>query len=201
MVVTVGLAVFAGTACSSEAAFYEVSQPFFQPNGGLEVHRVTYLAWVGSVQPGAEITYISSPNCVLQRDGLPVEPGSRKNQNVASLLSVKLTVEDRSDSRTWMRIQTQPVPSSPSRQLPSFCIDTLRIDVDLSLTVKALAEERKRPSDLGDMVTIGRLSDALVSCIRENASRSKPPIRFVRIRFHGAADAGMHSGVYRVASR
>jgi len=192
------LAMLPRAAFATEQVFYEVSQPFFQPNGGLEIHRVTYLAWVGSPQPGAEIRYLSSPNCTLRHDGHPVEPDSVwKDQNVASRLGVRLAVEDRSDSRTWRQFSARPETQDRGSK-GSFGVDILGVDVDLSRTVKALAEERGR-SDFGDMVTIGRLADVLIACIRENASRSQPRIRFVRIRFQGASEAAKHDGVYQVA--
>lgn len=201
VVVTVaGLAALAPAAGASELAFFEVSQPFFQPNGGLEVHRVTYAAWVGSLGPGREIRYLPLANCTVQPGRRPPMLDSASlDQNVASRLGVRVTVEDRSDGRTWTKVGTRPDPNHPSRRVPAIGVDTLAVDVDLSRAAEVLAAERGK-TDLGSMVTVAKLAQVLVACIRENASRSKPPIGFVRIQFSGAPEARAQDGVHRVSS-
>jgi hypothetical protein len=185
---------------ASELVFLDVSQPFFQPNGGLEIHRVTYAAFMGPPVPGVEIRYLGAANCTMQSGGWPPFADSTSfDQNVASYLRAKVTVEHRSDPGTWMQIGVRRNAKNPTMNGPIIGVDTLTVEVDLSESVTILARERDSgASDLGGMVSIGQLAEVLVTCIRDNASRSNPPIGRVRIRFLGAREASRHNGVYRV---
>lgn len=193
------LLLLAQVSRTSELGFVEVDQPFFQPEGGLTVHRVTFAAFAGgSPSPGSEIWYVATANCVVQSGGhLVSEDPESRDQNVASRLGVKVTVEDRSDSRTWKKIGVHRSGSTPARGIPIIGVDTMRVDVDLSRAAQVLDEQRGK-TDLGNTVTVVELARVLVTCIRQNGARSNPPIRFVRIRFTGAPEARPHSGVYRV---
>jgi len=198
MIIVLGVVALTPCSWATQVSFIEVSQPFFAPDGGpiLQMHRVTYAAFIGSSRPGMEIQYLVRPNCIVQEDG--TADSASQDRNVASMLGVRVTIEDRSGSAHWKKFGTRPDPGHPGRRIAAFGVDTLTVDVDLARSAQLLAEQRGK-TDLGSMVSIETLAKLLAACIRDNASRSDPLIRHVRIRFTGAVEAQHISGVYQVA--
>ena len=89
----VSLATCIGVSAATELLFLDVSQPFYQPNGGLEIHRVTYAAFFGSPFPGQEIRHLATPNCTVQAGGqYTFLDSTSRDQNVASRLGVQVAV-------------------------------------------------------------------------------------------------------------
>ena len=171
-------ALMLALAVRAEAAFdcyVQVAQPHDQPEAGsIGMMYVTYELMLGSASPGVEIEHTCSPGPVA------VDTGSGysgvQNRNGANQKGFKIVVEDFKDIRRW------------SGSEGNHYIETMTVLLDVRSAAdsleRTLASHSKGSAYLFQQDFDGTVA-CTVDCILDNATRSSPPIRRLRLEITG----------------
>lgn len=183
---------------SGHTYFCQVAQPMVaRDDRRVEIHDVTYALKLFVPVPGVEIQYTTYPGPVpIQSDYKSDTVGMSNvaNLNAANLLGIGIRIESRPRG-TWNAMPDSAVVSKAAeRPRQRFYVDELRVDVDLG----GVNRQRLRAGDpratREELARFDALIDATIECILENARRSTPPIRKIKInvvgweRYHHWAD-------------
>lgn len=183
--------------------FCHVSQPMVsRDERRVEIHDVTYVLKLLNPVPGIEIQLTSQPGPVILRaeqDADTVATSEIVNLNVANLMGLRIEVEKRPPG-TW---NADPDTSAESRgggrTRPRFYISELGIDLDVSALARQRRHAGEGPAGREELAQFDALVAATVECILENARRSRPPIRSLRLEVAGWDRYRHLSKVYPVA--
>jgi hypothetical protein len=179
---------------ATELCFVEVSQVFFEPNGGFQIRAVTYTAMLGSLQPGIEIRFMDRRN-VVPGDW----HGTDLNQNVMSLLGVTIEAQDRSDNRTWRGINWDAAAKGEPAPPDHAVIDTMQVKVHFENAVDAFKPgAHARGVFLMDVMDAEAFARNIVECAIVNARRARPRILNLAIEFRGLPELRKLNRIYPV---
>jgi len=182
------LVLVAAPACGSFDRYVRVAQPHDQPEAGeIGLMYVTYELMLGSAVPGIEIRYTCAPGPVAVDNG----SGYRgvENRNGANRLGFRIAVEDLTDPSLW---KGQPAAAY---------IDTMTVTLDVRAAARRLAAKRAGSSAPSAQLAEDEFDRTLrcaVDCILDNATRSAPPIRHLRLEIRGPQRFRSLSRVYAV---
>jgi hypothetical protein len=175
------LIVAATPALATEEVYLEVAQPMCEGNGGCHVLRVTYVTNRGSAFPGDEIAWTCAANAVVVDRGFTPSPGTPKqveNRNAAyeAGFTIRVTAPDQ---ERWTFVADAAGPVTRNQDGTGargyWYADTTDVVLDVSKGARA---------SVGD--SMDDLVKTTVRCILDNASRSVPPIRYVRLVITGS---------------
>lgn len=179
---TLAVLIAAATpALATEEVYLEVAQPMCEGNGGCHVLRVTYVTNRGSAAPGDAIAWTCAANALVVDRGLTPSAGAPtqvENRNSAHLAGFTIRVTAPDQGR-WTFVAD---PNGPATRNPDgtgarghWYADTTEVVLDVSRNAKTYSADY-----LDDLLR------TTVQCILDNASRSLPPIRFVRLAVTGS---------------
>lgn len=172
-------------------AVVRIAQPHDETDGGgvdgITLMYITYELMLGSSVPGIEIRYTCAPGPVAVDHGNGYS--GVKNRNAANLLGFEVSTADWSDPRTW-----KGTPRSAF-------VDTMEVTLDLREAERRFAA--RHAEDDAELVRMYREGfdttlKCTVECILDNAGRSRPPIRHVKLRVLGPKQYRAYSRVYPV---
>ncbi len=178
-------------ASAAHECVVRIAQPHDETDGGgvdgITLMYITYELMLGSSVPGIEIRYTCAPGPVAVDHGNGYS--GVKNRNAANLLGFEVSTADWSDSRTW---------KGPPR---TAFVDTMEVTLDVREAERRFAA--RHAEDIAELVGryregFDRTVELTVECILDNAARSRPPIRYVKLHVLGPKRYRTHSSVYPV---
>jgi hypothetical protein len=120
------------------------------------------------------------------------------NLNAASLMGIAIHVEKRPQG-TWSSApDTSAAARATGKPRQLFFVDELGVDLDLTGLLKRRGTSSEPSVNREDLKRFDALVEATVDCILENARRSTPVIRKVRLRVVGWERYGHWSDTYVV---
>lgn len=169
--------------------FCQVAQPMIaQTERRVEIHPVTYAIRLAHPMPGIEIRYTAFPGPVsFEKSYDPDSIGESQvvNFNAASLLGLQIKVEKR-PAGTWNAVpDTSAAARSGVKPLTNYYLDELKVSLDVSSLVKRRQHASEGRANREELAQFDALVEATVQCIIENARRSLPPIKKVRLQVTG----------------
>ena len=198
-----------GAARADEEAghtyFCRVAQPMVaRDDRRVEVHTVTYALKLKQFAPGVEIRYTCEPGPVVVQehyDADSVGASEITNLNAANLMGITVRIEKR-PRNTWSALPDSLPPARPGgKPRPRYYLEELRVELD----VGGLKSHRSAVSNSGEareeLARFDALVDATVDCVLENARRSQPPLRKIRLDVVGWDRYQARSKVYEVKER
>ena len=182
--------------------FCEVAQPMVATEDRrVEIHRATYAMRLKSPSPGIEVQFTCLPgpvsvNPTITGDSLGSD--AIANFNAAHLLGLKLRVEQRPQGTWNAEPDTSAAAKAGGTPRSRFYVDQLRATLDVS----GLQRQRQHAGDARagrlELAQFDALVAATVECILDNAGRSRPPIRKVRLDVVGWDRFKRYGQVYPV---
>ena len=192
--------VFAGFAIPRPAIaqhhyLCQVAQPMVSRDEHcVRVEYVTYSLSIAAPTPGLEVRFTCYPGPGVSHQDLSrdtIDFSEIANLNAANLGGLTVNVEKRRRG-SW---NASPDPSGDDG---GFYLDKLNAVLDVS----ALQSRTRPPSDTvyshRDLPRYDALVAATVECMIDNASRSMPPIRNLKIDVVGSDRYRKYSKLYRV---
>ncbi len=202
-----------------------VTQPMAEPDGGHYVLRsVTFRVMRGPAQPGHEILLGFQPGFVHQEH---VDTVWSENRNEAHAAGVVVSIGSQANMENWDSVIDSSQVRHDGSFLVHYFVDTLDVTMDLRRVVedaeslivrrtrmwerradevRAGGEPERVPyfEELAKRETpevhrgVDALVEASVECVFDNASRSHPPIRHLRLQLLAPWDFKRFTGVHPV---
>jgi hypothetical protein len=167
--------------------FCEIAVPMVaRDDRRIEIHQTTYALKLQNPIPGVEVRYTCHPTPVVVSADIrqdSVRAGDVANLNVANMMGLKVQVESRPPG-TWNALPDTTARGG-TRPLSHFYVEELRADLD----VTALQKQRQHAADprasREELARFDALVAATVECMLDNARRSHPPIRKLKVNVVG----------------
>ncbi len=212
-------------AFATGEALLEIAMPMYQNDeGAYHVRRHTVRCMLGSAVPGIEVEFSSHPAYVASEGETAREKTGQRNVAWESGINVTIV---RVPMERWKRLPRATRADSLAGR--ALYVDTLAVEVDVvnpaakvredTTAIRAQwaaraaeargrgdSEEAGRLARLGDDSVALRLRDyrAQLECLRDavldNAARSVPAVRRVRLRFRGDGSLAPLGGVLAPAA-
>lgn len=166
-----------------------VAQPMVaRDDRRIEIHPVTYALKLVSPVPGLEIEFTCRPGPVAVSALQPTDTlGASEiaNLNAASLMGIVIRVEKRPRG-TWSAVpDTSAAARAGGKPRQSFFVEELGVDLDLTALARRRAHSTEPRENREELARFDALVEATVECILENARRSTPVLRRVRLNVIG----------------
>ena len=222
------LSVSVRPAAASFAYIMTVAQPLENGDAGqYEVHYVTNLLSRGSPDPGVEVRYKCSQDCVQGEGAQPTA-----DLNAAHLAGITIEAEDLDNQEQWKsEVDTSDSEAAARGGVPPrrYYIDTLEVKLDLTRAAQRAARESDSAAQdwwgriakygasgvtaaasrteefMGTAVAfplkhLERLVEEIVDCILDNAAMSRPAVRHLHLRNTGPKRFSRFAKAYSVPS-
>jgi hypothetical protein len=169
--------------------FCHVAQPMVaRDDRRIEIHPVTYALKLFTPKPGLEIEFTCRPGPVAvfrNQPGDSLGAYEVANLNAASLMGIAIRVEKRPQG-TWSSApDTSAAARAAGKPHQLFFVDELGVDLDLAALVRRRGTSMEPGANREDLKRFDALVEATVDCILENARRSTPVIRRIRLKVIG----------------
>jgi hypothetical protein len=188
-------------AATTQTYFCDVAQPVVvRDQRRVEVHHVTFALQVASALPGVELQFTCWPSPFVVQTEFAPDSADRSqfvNLNAANLLGLSVRVERRPRG-TWSA-DFDTSGGATARQ-SRFYVDELRADLDVSALARRQSREANAKGRHEELAQFDALVEATVTCMIENASRSHPTIRKLRLNVVGWDRYRRYTNVYPVAA-
>jgi hypothetical protein len=190
---------------SGHTYFCRVDQPMVaRDDRRVEVHTVTYALKLQQFAPGLEIRYTCEPGPVVVQehyDADTVGASEITNLNAANLMGITVRTEKR-PRNTWSVLpDSLPPARAGGKPRPRYYLDELRVQLDVSGLVAHRSQVGNPNEAREELGRLDALVDATVDCVLENARRSQPPIRKVRLEVVGWDRYKARSNVFAVKEK
>jgi hypothetical protein len=170
--------------------FCEVAQPMVsRDERRVEIHHVTYALKIFQPIPGVEVRYTCFPGPVAvqgkyEKDS--VGTSQVADLNAANLMGLKIEIENRPRG-TWSAVpDTSVAARAGGKPRTNYFLEELGVDLDVSALARQRQHEMGETKDnREELARFDALVEATVECILENARRSTPAVRKIRLQVAG----------------
>ena len=187
-------ACLAGQAHASFDTLISVAEPMEAPDCGCyTINYVTYRLMRTTIR-------METVENMCRRGTIEWEDGTLQDRNVAHLAGITLRVDGNyDDEAAWKHAKVSRAPGVRPRWEDEWYVDTLRVILDVTaaeslqavrMRTHARVEGFEYPENLPTVVKV------TIDCIRDNAVRASPPVRWVRIKVLGSRPYRVWSGTY-----
>jgi hypothetical protein len=183
--------VAAAAPAAAHPYFCQVAQPMVNREAArIEVHEVTYFFDLSTPMPGLEIQLTCQPGPVIARReqavmDSSVDASEIMNLNVANLLGLVVRVEARPQGSWSADPDTSAAARAGGVPRERFYVGQLRVDLDVASLAERLGKTEDAAARRKELAQYDALVEATVACIRENARRSHPEVRTIRLSVVG----------------
>lgn len=169
--------------------FCQVAQPMVaRDDRRIEIHDVTYALKLQSPVPGVEVKYTCFPGPVVIRGASvsdTVNANDIANLNAANLLGLSLRVESRPAGSWNVELDSTQAATGGAGKKSRFFVDELKVDLDVGGLMKQRRHASEVRANREELSQFDALVAATVECILDNARRSQPPVRKIRLNVVG----------------
>ena len=172
-----------GSSEATELWFMEVAQPLNNGNT-VQVCRVTYGRFFGSLRPGEEILHTCDTNLVV----IEAQAPRGESVNAAREWGLSISLEGINRDKAWVRKDT---------------VDTATVVLSTTKAMARLAGMIRKEPDTDEWANnqLDATVKATVKAIRLNAEVSVPHIRYLRLMIQGTRRYKALERIYKIAAR